>query len=169
MTHFYKFLAGDLRHYDFTYKEGLNVDHVPFNPNGDCEPGGLYYTTFEHLPRWYSFNWPLIADVTIPADARVYAEPCGMKWKADKLVLSNIRPLHDFLKTLDEATVCGMLVQNGEMIKHVENQTEAMCMAAVQQDGYALCCVENQTETICRAAVARHPGARRYVKIPITF
>jgi hypothetical protein len=189
MTQFYKLLAADLCHHDFTYKEGLNVDTVPFNPRGECAPGGLYYTEFWHLPRWYCHGWPLIADVTIPTDARVYAERCGTKWKADQLVLSNIRPLEEFLATLHKYTLYRFITKNAVMLQrviseavclaaveadwsvfvYVYHQTEAICLAAVRRHGRALFYVQKQTEAICRAAVAEDPGARQYVKIPIDF
>jgi hypothetical protein len=72
MPKFYKLLAPDLCHHGFTYKAGLNVDTLPFDPSGDCKPGGLYYTTLEHLPHWYCAYWSRIADVTIPDDALTY-------------------------------------------------------------------------------------------------
>jgi hypothetical protein len=187
---FYKLLAADMRHHDFTYKEGLNVDHVQFYPFHQCLPGGLYFTDFKHLPAWYRSSWTLIADVTLPPEAQVYAEPCGTKWKADRLVLSNIRPLSEFLATLDEATVSHFVLENPHMLNRVDNQTEALCMAAVQKNGWvlryakpqteAMCLaavqqygcalqfVETQTEAICRAAVQQRPDAQCYVKIPIT-
>jgi hypothetical protein len=168
MPQFYKWLAGDMRHYDFTYKEGLNVDHLPFNPSGVCEPGGLYFTTLEYVPGWHSWHWSLIADVTIPDDARVYKEPGGTKWKADRIILSNIRPRDEFFRDLDEATVCKMLATSGGLLRYTRQlaQTEAMCLAAVRNTGYALQYVDNQTEAVCRAAVATSPNAHMFVKIP---
>jgi hypothetical protein len=161
---FYKLLAADLCHNDVTYQEGLNVDPVPFDPSGDCKPGGLYYTDFEHIPRWCFARWPLIADVSVPDDARVYAEPCGTKWKADRIELSNIRPLSEFLKTLDETTLCGMLAKEGKMLEYVCNQTETTCLVAVVQNGWALQFVRNQTEAICLAAVQNAGGALQFVR-----
>jgi len=32
-------------HHGMTYKEGYNEDILPFNPNGECEPGGLYFAS----------------------------------------------------------------------------------------------------------------------------
>ena len=30
-------------HHDLVYHEGYNEDPLPFNPTGDCEPGGIYF------------------------------------------------------------------------------------------------------------------------------
>jgi hypothetical protein len=164
MPHFYKLLADDRRHHGFTYHEGLNVDPLPFEPSGECKPGGLYYTDLEHIPRWYRIEWPLIADVTLPDGARVYAEPDGTKWKADRLVLSNIRPLSEMLATLNEWTLYQMLNQNGEMLRHVLKQTRAVCLAAVESHPQALQFVHDQTDDLCMTAIHQDWSAIQYAR-----
>jgi hypothetical protein len=135
---FYKLLSDDLRHNGFQYKEGLNIDHVPFNPNGSCERGGLYYTSYEWIGSWHRNHWPLIANVTLPPDALVYPEPCGTKWKADRLVLSNIRPIGDFLAEQSEQQLITWLQQDiygYDLLYHIDNQTRALCEIAVKKNG----------------------------------
>jgi hypothetical protein len=46
-----------------------------------------------------------------------------------------------------------------------EQQTEEVCLAAVQQNGYALQFVLHQTKAIVRAALNQKPDAKRYVKL----
>ena len=92
-----KMLSSDMRHFGLQYKEGLNEDPIPFYAFGSCKPGGLYYTTLDQLGYFLTPNWPLLADVSVPPDAQVYAEPCATKWKASQLVISNIRSVYDFL------------------------------------------------------------------------
>jgi hypothetical protein len=182
---FYKLLSADRCHNGFRYKEGLNVDTKPFVAFGECYGSGLYFTSFEHIPYWYTGQWTWIADVTVPTGACVHAEP--RSWKASQLVLSKIRPLSEFFAELDEATLCQALSRNGVLLEHVRNQTDAACMAAVlhdrwalhyvrnqtnaicmatvQRDGMGLCHVRNQTNEICRAAVAQNPHAKMFVNI----
>jgi hypothetical protein len=162
MSQFYKLLADNLVHNLFTYQEGLNVDTVPFDPSGECLPGGLYFTTLEHLPMWYR-NWSLIADVTVPDDARVYEEPSGTSWKADRLVLNNIRQLSVFLATLDETTLGKMIATNWMMLEHVDCQTETLCQIAIQRNAWALEMVKTQTEAMCLAAVRQNAYALEHV------
>src|SRR5271156_4589482 len=88
MSKYVKILAENLIHHNFQYKEGLNIDTIPFNPSGECEPGGLYYCEREKAYLYANFG-PFIADVEIPDDARIYAEPD--RYKADKIIISNIR------------------------------------------------------------------------------
>lgn len=90
-----KLLNYDLKHFNFTYKKGLNIDHNPFNPKGSCEKGGLYFTTKEHMFHYPLRNYKYIANVEIPNDAKVYNKPDGNKWKADKLILDDIRLIKD--------------------------------------------------------------------------
>lgn len=94
---YYKLIAADKTHYGFTYQDGLNVDTVPFNPTGQCQKGGLYFTTashiFDHI-RMRGFDKVVyLCDVTLPDDARVYHET--EKSKADRIILSNWRDLSD--------------------------------------------------------------------------
>ena len=30
-------------HNGFKFQNGLNIDHVPFDPSGSCKRGGIYY------------------------------------------------------------------------------------------------------------------------------
>ena len=52
-TQYYRIMYDSMTHYGFTYKKGLNIDTVKFNPHGTCKSGGLYYTTFEYLLHFY--------------------------------------------------------------------------------------------------------------------
>jgi hypothetical protein len=77
-------------HHGYTYSEGLNVDHIPFNPNGECAGGGLYFCEVKDVYRYFSYG-SLLAEVEIPSNALVYQEK--NKLKADKLILKNIAPI----------------------------------------------------------------------------
>jgi hypothetical protein len=159
----YKLLYSNRYHNGVTYEEGLNVDPLPFNPSGSCLPGGLYYTSLEHLPKWMDPSWPLIADVTLPADTLVYAEPCGTKWKANQLVLSNIRLLREFLAELDEQMVYQLVMKHDWLFPDVRNQSDALCLAAVRKNELMLKFVHSQTEEICLTAVQRNGNALKLV------
>ena len=90
---YYKALNKDMKHYNMTYREGLNVDVLPFNPSGSCEEGGLYFSR-EHILRylWTGGYW--LAKVTIPEGEQIYQNPGDdIKWKAHKIILSDIRKI----------------------------------------------------------------------------
>jgi hypothetical protein len=159
----YKLLNPNLVHFGVEYQEGLNVDPVPFNPNGDCEAGGLYFCHFDFIARWrQNLNWTYIANVTLPEDARVYVEPCGTKLKADRIELSNIRPLSEFLATVNENRLQQMVEENPWLLEHITRQTEWMCLTAVRSRGYLLRYVRQQTDAIRMAAVNQDPWALKW-------
>jgi hypothetical protein len=47
------------RRFDSTVlnKLGENVDPVPFNLSGECEKGGLYFTTPDHIFKFMESDW----------------------------------------------------------------------------------------------------------------
>ena len=108
-----KILNEKMNHHGFQYKEGLNIDTVPFNPKGNCEPGGLYYTDKENIFGFLLFG-TLIADVHVPEDAQVYQSK--HKWKADRIVLSNVRPVEEYIKSLSRE-------EKFRILEHYNNST----------------------------------------------
>ena len=83
-----KFLKSNFNHNGFIYKPGLNILKEPFQAFGSCKPGGLYFTDIRFHYKWKEFGI-IMASVTLPEDAKVYQEPCGTKYKADRIILSN--------------------------------------------------------------------------------
>jgi hypothetical protein len=60
--------------------------------------------------------------------------------------------------------ICLKAVENcGDALMYVNNQTEDICLKAVEEDGYALQHVKNQTIDICLKAVKNDHAAIRYV------
>ena len=93
VMHYYKILRENKTHHGLVYKEGLNVDPIPFNPSGSCLSGGIYFAEKDIL----AFLWagPLICEVTLPEDARVYKNPGKPeKWKADKVILGPFKKIN---------------------------------------------------------------------------
>jgi len=170
-TEFYKILTRDYKHFDFTYKHGLNVDHIPFNPTGECSSGGLYFTELNHLAFWISnpVTSIYIAKVTIPSDANVYIG--HNKFKADKFVLDldNKVLIKDFYiwdSTLsrENEALCKLAVsQNGVALQYIKYQTDEICKLAVSNNSYALQDVINQTDELCKLAVTQNGYALEFV------
>ncbi len=147
---FYKILNKELNHHNFQYNLGLNIDTVPFDPSGSCEPGGLYFTTFDHIFKFIEFG-DNIAEVSIPEDAKVYEDPGGDKYKADRIFIKSIETLKNFFDKNPEFLMIA-IKQNGRALKYVKNQTPEICMEAVKQNGLALRFVKNQTSEIYNAS-----------------
>jgi hypothetical protein len=90
---FYKVINQFEEHNGMHYKTGLNVDILPFDPSGSCNPGGLYFTC-EDILSFLDYG-PWLREVTIPEDAKVYRDPGDneTKWKADKIILGERREI----------------------------------------------------------------------------
>jgi flagellar biosynthesis/type III secretory pathway chaperone len=157
-TKFYKFLKNDLKHYDFQYELGLNIDTKPFNPNNTCSEGGLYFCEESKCHMYWMSYGNKLAFIEIPNDARVYIE--NDKFKADKLVITEVS---DF-KDVSDGFWISILSKDGNALKYVKEQTYEIYKLAVQQDGYSLEYVEEQTEEICKLAVQQDGYSLEYVR-----
>lgn len=73
------------------YHDGLNEDILPFNPQGVCEPEGLYYAR-KDIFAFISYG-PWIREVTLCSDSKIYKDPDRNveKWKTNKFILGSRR------------------------------------------------------------------------------
>lgn len=125
---YFKLLRKDLTHYGFKYTpSSLNVDPKPFNPIGQCKPGGLYFFNHKQLKKCFKFfnleYVHYIAEVFLPEDAQIHHEEG--KSKADKFVLGELR---EFWKDYE---LCMLSVkQNMYLLEYIdpENFTQTQCL-----------------------------------------
>ena len=170
----YKLLGDRLINNGFVYKEGVNIDHVTFNPSGSCQPGGLYFFDEIQLIDWkkyFSINIPQsIGEVELLDDSKVYLE--DGKQKADKFVLKNIKPwfgcnISNYINFENEEICKAAVHQDGHVLWWVPEKyrTEDLCKAAVQTYGPALEWVPQEylTEELCKAAVQQDGKALEWV------
>ena len=59
--------------------------------------------------------------------------------------------------------------RNGDALRYVKDQSEAVCLKAVERNAYALQYVKDQSEAVCLKAVERNAYALQYVKIKELF
>jgi len=105
---FYKITNSKEIHRNFKYKNGLNVLDKGFDVYGSCAPGGLYFTTLEHLHHYYYYGiW--IRKITLPDDAQVVKDSHGNKWRADKIILGE----RYYLYSLDTITKFDLMMTRG--------------------------------------------------------
>jgi len=149
----------------FTYKYGLNVDHVPFNPTGSCKPGGLYFTTFEHITEFMAYG-SIVAFITLCYDAKFYRDPEKNKFKTNKFKITHMFSFAELVKQniIQTPKICAVTVyEDPFMLKYINNQTPEICMIAVKQNGLVLKYVNLQTIEICEIAVKQNPFSLQYV------
>jgi hypothetical protein len=128
-------------HFNFRYKNGLNIDTNKFYPKGECEKGGLYFTDYRYLLEFYEIYGKIIRLIEIPNDARVYIE--DRKYKADKIIINEkITTIKKFYKKyINNKEICLEVVKNNSLaIKDIPESMKNydICLEAVKNNGYAL-------------------------------
>jgi len=94
MPRYYKITSEDECRHGLQYADGLVVDPVPFQPSGDCAPGGIYFVGRD-IFAFLGYG-PWVREVTLPPDAQVYENPgTPEKWKADRVILGPRRRWSD--------------------------------------------------------------------------
>ena len=96
MSKYYKILPENLICRGFQYQEGLNIDTKPID---ECQNSyGLHFSNATYIMNFCDYG-TMIAEVEIPEGSVVYRS--GTKFKADRIILKNIRPLWD-VETLED-------------------------------------------------------------------
>lgn len=119
---FYKILSSDLKMRGFQYKEGLNEDINELEENIDCGKG-LHFTDIDHIFNYLNYG-TLIADVTLPKNEKIiaikYPGQAPDKYKAHRIILSNIRPLNTetIIEIIDEKKK-NVFSKNKDLGKHI--------------------------------------------------
>lgn len=87
---YYKITNETECHNGLRYRDGLNVDPLPFRPQGDCMPGGIYFASKDILA--FLDYGPWIREVTLPEGEAIY-ENLGyvQKFKAHSVILGKRR------------------------------------------------------------------------------
>ena len=82
--------------------------------------------------------------------------PGDSTYCTNKLKIIREIPFDELMQHIAEY---GLLEKDPFLLQYVKQQTEDICLTAVQEDGRALRYVRQQTEDICVAAVRQCPGA----------
>lgn len=85
---YFKITNKDENHHGFQYKEGLNVLDKPFDEQGYCVPGGLYFTDAKHICEFLSYG-VYLREISLPFDDKDFrwVRDNGNKWRANKIIL----------------------------------------------------------------------------------
>jgi hypothetical protein len=155
---------------NFQYKDGLNIDTNEFNPNGECEKGGLYFTDYIYFINFYIYkiNDRIIRIIEIPNDARVYVD--NEKYKADKIILNEkFKKIEKFYeKYVNNKEIFLKIVKtNGYALTYISENFKdyAICLEAVKNKGFALNYVSENLKDydICFEAVKKNGESLAFV------
>ena len=154
-------------HHNYQFQTGSNVDSITFNPQGNCQPGGIYFCEISKLSLWLHYNPEIgpmvfVRWVTIPNDAQIYIE--SDKFKADKIILGDRQQIADLQEWADPVYCSAAVRLNSHALQYVKEQTPELCLKAVKHDGCALKYVKEQTPEVCLEAVKNNGPALQFVK-----
>jgi hypothetical protein len=100
-------------HNGLLYQTGLVEDILPFEKEGSCCAGGIYFSDEKNICEFLYYGvW--IREVSIPEDAEMVTDPQGDKWRASKVIFGE-------RKSLAEVSTWEWLVSLGVDI-HIYNE-----------------------------------------------
>jgi hypothetical protein len=100
---YFKITNENENHQGFQYKTGMNVLEGSFNDDekASCVPGGLYFTTVEHLHHFYHYGvWLRVVELPEnDSTFKMVKDPDTRmdKWRANKLILGDRFRLWDLV------------------------------------------------------------------------
>lgn len=83
-------------HHGFHYQNGMNIDILPFEWNGACCPGGLYFCEGNDILNNMDIYSRFIREIFIPShEVNILKDPSGDKWRSHSLFTSIRHDLSD--------------------------------------------------------------------------
>ena len=105
-------------HNGLVYHEGYNEDHLPFNPSGDCKPGGIYFASSDILV-FLNYGTELYEVEPI---GEIYENPGDIKkYKAHALNMK-------YIGNINDVNTIKYLVENGANI-HADDDSSLQVSA----------------------------------------
>jgi hypothetical protein len=131
---YFKLIRKDGKHFNYTYKSGLNSLNEPFDPEG--ETNGLFFCLRNDIPRWLHLydDFEFVFAVDIPQDANVSI--LEHKLKADKIYIRDPVPILDFLE--DNFSPYYVIEFDPFNLRYIQNQNEYLCLLAIEQNPHAI-------------------------------
>ena len=158
---FVKLTNKEENHNGYQFKDGLNIDTVPFYTKLNCCAGGIYFCKFDDFPYYLNYNnteMHFIRNIIIPDDAQVFEET-NERYKSDKIILLDREVISFSFENCLSA-----IKQNGFAFYYVTDQTPEICLVAIKLNAHVLEGVHHQTPEICLVAVKQNGFVLEYVK-----
>ena len=142
-------------HHGLIYKEGWNIDPLPFNPTGDCEAGGIYFSGRDILSFLeYGKSVYEVTNYSTP-----YENPgTQKKYKAHEVELK-------YIGEWKNVEVMKYLIENGADV-HADNDVALSCSAEMGHLEVVKYLIENGADIhACNGCALRCSARRGHVDI----
>lgn len=120
---FFKLTNKDECHHGFQYKDGLNVDNIPFDAHGSCCAGGLYFSDSANILNFIDLDSAYIREITIPDDEfDVVQDQSGpIKWRSHSVICGERR-------SIGELSTWKWMIEHDIIIPHQAFYLVSRCM-----------------------------------------
>jgi len=109
---FYKVVNSKKGHHGLFYKEGRNIDPLDFNPKGNCETGGIYFSR-EDIFAFFCYGDEVYEVIPI---SEIYENPGSpKKWKAKEVDFKYIGKTNE-LKTIKHLVEDGANIESNDYL-----------------------------------------------------
>lgn len=133
-TQLFKLTNEEEIHNGFQFKDGLNIDTVSFNPQGECQPGGIYFTDIDNLPTWTNYkntDMKYARKVLLLDESVIYIEKG--KYKANEIFLEERIDLADLPCWSDEEFCIKAASMSDLSVKYIKNPTDKIKIIALDE------------------------------------
>lgn len=176
-------------HNGFQFKNGINVDHLDFDPTEACKKGGIYFCQLSNIFEWINYGkikGHYIRTVTVDFNEDIYVE--YNKFKAKKIHLENRVLISEYINNYVSFELCMKEIwyKNENVYEHIPDiiylemikcnngslqsipeykMTELLCLEAVKNNGLELQFVPTHLKTsiICSEALKQNKNAKKYI------
>ena len=152
-----KIMPENKKSFGFKFTIGLNEDTREFTSEL-CSAGGLHYCYEQDIAQ-YSWIGPLIATVKVPADASVVE--FDDKAKANKLIIESIIPIRQYIQERYPVIngkyhpqILNWLREEPKFIQYIPEQSESLCLFALDRNCYAIHGIKKRTEQMYDFAIS---------------
>lgn len=138
----YKITNFEENHNGFQFNDGLNIDHLEFNPEKECKSGGIYFCQLIDVLRWINYGnikGCYIRKVKLDDEENVYIEI--NKFKAKQIYLEPRVLIPDFLTK----EICLNIVKHdGNSVMYLPKnilENKSLCsiyIEAIKQNAYVI-------------------------------
>lgn len=152
-----KIIPENKKSFGFKFTIGLNEDTREFTSEL-CSAGGLHYCYEQDIAQ-YSWIGPLIATIKVPADASIVE--FDDKAKANKLIIESIIPIRQYIQERYPVIngkyhpqILNWLREEPKFIQYIPEQSESLCMFALDKNCYAIHGIKKRTEQMYDLAIS---------------